>query len=210
MFSVSIDYTTFDEQHFHCYPVVHLCLDNALAGSSRSFISLPVQSVFLALLCCLLHITWNCSNQSLIYHQNDPQSFYLCLMLFLKLSHKSSRIKRQRRRFSLSPPCISSLPVCRRSCRDARSALPLDDPLRYIWCQCEQLVFPFSLRFPHLLPLTIMLLICSLVCRRVIARRFERPEEPDWWPPGSVSVTYRSEKKHRKCSSLPPSIIPGP
>lgn len=103
------------------------------------------------------------SNQFLIYHQNDPQRFYLCLMLFLKLSHKSSRIKRMKRWFLLSPPCISSLPVCRRSYRDdARSALPLDDPLRYIWCQCEELVFLFSLRTPLLLPLSIMLLISSL------------------------------------------------
>lgn len=85
-------------------------------------------------------------------------------MLFLKLSHKSSRIKRRKRRVSPSPLCISSLPVCRRSNRDAaRSALPLDDPLRYIWCQCEQLVFLFSLTFPILLSLAIMLLIPFLV-----------------------------------------------
>lgn len=111
------------------------------------------------------------SNQSLIYHQNDPQWFHLCLMLFLKLSHKSSRIKRMKRCFSPSPRCISSLPVCGRSYRDARSALPLDDPLRYIWCQCEQLVFLFSLRFPHLFPLPITLLISPLVWSAVALLR---------------------------------------
>lgn len=161
--NIKTDLSDSSEQHFHCYHFVNMCSDNEPARCPYSLISLPVLSVFHTLLSCHLHIAWNCSNQSLIYHQNDPQSFYLCLMLFLKLSHKSSRIKRLKRWFSLSPPCISSLPVCRRSCRDARSAFPLDDPLRYVWCQCEQLVFLFSLRFPHLLPLPIMLLISSLV-----------------------------------------------
>lgn len=109
------------------------------------------------------------SNNSMIYDQDDLQWFYLCLM-FLKLSHKSSWIERGKRWFSLPPPCISSssshrqpptlwrsLPVCRRSYRDeARSELPLDDPLRYIWCQREQLVFLFSLWFPLLLILPLI------------------------------------------------------
>lgn len=57
------------------------------------------------------------SNKYLIYNQNNPEWFYLCLMLFLKLSHKSSRIKRRKRWFSLPPPCISSSSSCRHSPR---------------------------------------------------------------------------------------------
>lgn len=85
------------------------------------------------------------SNDTLIYYRIDPLWFYLCLMLFLKLSHQSSWIKRKRRWYSLPPLCISAFSFSRHSpclgltsCLQALTPgprfllLPLNDPLRYI------------------------------------------------------------------------------
>lgn len=140
-------------------------------------------------------------------------------MLFLNLSHKSSGIKRRKRWFSLPPWCISSssslpplpparcsLPVCRRSKRDAaRSVLPLDDPLRYIWCQREQLVFLCCPCFPLILFLVFVLESEVPGCYWM---QLWETVVPDWWPPGSMSGTSRLEKRHRRASLCPhPSSV---
>lgn len=115
------------------------------------------------------------SNEFLIYCWKDPQWFYLCRM-FLKLSHKSSRTRSKKRRLSPSSPVDWLILPSRRA--DARSAPPLDDPLRYIWCQRERLVFLLFLWFPVSLLLPLTLLISSLVWSAVaiIGRMFGRPQ----------------------------------